>query len=365
MGNPKKSARQSGGNGLAGAAFCRSRSGDPVRRAGGGGGGPSPRGRLGLRRPGGPLSSQRRAGPVLLGAVGRRTAGRRSGPGVSGQDRPRRGFSRRDRDHARVRRALGDQPGIHRGRRRRYRDRRAGVVPVRFPLRPSAPAHGQSSKERAAMKRSILALTLATLTALSLKAQETADPVWKSVDGVFGVAGKDLPGGTHRFGWPRRGLHVQVGDVPVQPALALGSWGAFLQEGDHAMAMGDLVLLEPELTPVLTTLEAGGLEISAIHNHLVGESPHVIYLHFSGHGNAAAFARTLKEALGKTGTPMTPSPPAQASAADQQAFKTVQEVLGRNGTLAGTVLQIGVPRAERIEEKGMEIPPSMGMATAL
>ncbi|HEY2292206.1 MAG TPA: DUF1259 domain-containing protein [Thermoanaerobaculia bacterium] len=216
------------------------------------------------------------------------------------------------------------------------------------------------------MKRSILPLVLATLTALSVAAQETTDPVWKSVDGVFGVAGKDLPGGTHRFGWPRRDLHVQVGDVPVQPALALGSWGAFVKEGgDKAMAMGDLVLLEPELTPVLTTLEAGGIEISAIHNHLINESPHVIYLHFSGHGNATALARTLKEALGKTGTPMTPAPPAKASPADEQAFKTVQEVLGRSGTLAGTVLQIGVPRAERIEEKGMEIPASMGMATAL
>ena len=218
------------------------------------------------------------------------------------------------------------------------------------------------------MKRNTLTLTLvlAVLTALSVAAQETPDPLWKSVDGVFGVAGKDLPGGTHRFGWPRRDLHVQVGDVPVQPALALGSWGAFLKEGgDKAMAMGDLVLLEPELTPVLTTLEAGGIEISAIHNHLVGESPHVIYLHFSGHGNATALARTLKEALGKTGTPMTPAPPAKASPADEQAFKTVQQVLGRNGTLAGTVLQIGVPRAERIEEKGMEIPASMGMATAL
>jgi hypothetical protein len=211
----------------------------------------------------------------------------------------------------------------------------------------------------------LLALVLATLAALSVQAQETTDPVWKSIDGVFGTAGKDLAGGTHRFGWPRRDLHVKVGDVPVQPALALGSWGAFLKEGDHAMAMGDLVLLEPELTPVLTTLEAGGLEISAIHNHLINESPHVIYLHFSGHGNATALARTLKEALGKTGTPMTPAAPAKASPADEQAFKIIQEVLGKSGTLAGTVLQIGVPRAERIEEKGMEIPASMGMANAL
>ena len=89
------------------------------------------------------------------------------------------------------------------------------------------------------MKRNTLALALAVLTALSLRAQETPDPLWKSVDGVFGVAGKDLPGGTHRFGWPRRDLHVQVGDVPVQPALALGSWGAFVKAGgDNVMAMG-------------------------------------------------------------------------------------------------------------------------------
>jgi hypothetical protein len=221
------------------------------------------------------------------------------------------------------------------------------------------------------VKRTTAALTLslAFLTALSLGAQEAPDPVWKQVDGVFGTAGKDLAGGVHRFGWPRRDLHVQVGDVPVQPALALGSWGAFLKMGpNQAMAMGDLVLLESELTPVLTTLVAGGMEISAIHNHLVNESPHVIYLHFSGHGDAIALARTLKQALGKTGTPMTApssSPAARPSAADERAFKTVQEALGRTGALAGTVLQVGVPRAERIEERGMEIPASMGMAIAL
>jgi len=213
-----------------------------------------------------------------------------------------------------------------------------------------------------------LALILASLAALPLGAQESTDPTWKKVDGVFGAAGKDLAGGVHRFGWPRRDLRVRVGDVQVQPALALGSWGAFLKVGgDRAMAMGDLVLLESELTPVLTTLVAGGMEISAIHNHLVNESPHVIYLHFSGHGDAVSLAGTLKQALGKTGTPMTPppTPPAKPSAADEQAFKTVQEALGRTGTLAGTVLQVGVPRAERIEERGMEVPATMGMAIAL
>jgi len=212
-----------------------------------------------------------------------------------------------------------------------------------------------------------LALTVSATFALGEAADPAADPTWKGVDGVFGTAGKEMPGGVHRFGWPRRDLHVRVGDVPVQPALALGSWAAFAKEGgDRAMAMGDLVLLESELAPVVTSLEAGGIDVSAIHNHLAGESPHVVYLHFSGHGDAAALARTLKEALSQTKTPMAaPGAPAKPSAADEGASKTVQEVLGRKGTLAGAVLQVSVPRAERIEETGMEIPPSMGTANAL
>jgi hypothetical protein len=214
------------------------------------------------------------------------------------------------------------------------------------------------------------ALALALAAALPVAAQ-TADPLWVKVDAVFGAAGKDLPGGVHRFGWPRRDLQVHVGEVAVEPALALGSWGAFVKAGKDgaAMAMGDLVLLEPELTPVVSELEAAGIEIAAIHNHLVGESPHVVYVHFSGHGDAAALATGLKKALARTATPPAAPAPAGTAAkpepADDQAFAAVQRVLGRKGALAGTVLQIGVPRAERIEEHGMEIPPAMGMANAL
>jgi uncharacterized protein DUF1259 len=213
----------------------------------------------------------------------------------------------------------------------------------------------------------VLTLCLAALTTFPLCAEEAADPTWKKLDEVLGSAGKDLPGGVHRFGWPRRDLRVQVGSVPVQPALALGSWGAFVKtgQGEQALAMGDLVLLESELDPVVSALQAGGIDIAAIHNHLAGESPHVVYVHFSGHGQAAALAASLKMALGQTATPTTAAPPAKPQPADEQAFNTVQQVLGRKGTLAGTVLQVGVPRAEKIEEHGMEIPASMGMATAL
>jgi hypothetical protein len=215
----------------------------------------------------------------------------------------------------------------------------------------------------------VVALVLAlTITAAPASPAQSADPLWTQVDAVFGTTGKDLPGGVHRFGWPRRDLQVRMGDVTVEPALALGSWGAFVKTGEQgqAMAMGDLVLLEPELTRVVSALQAGGIDISAIHNHLVNESPRVVYVHFSGHGTAAALAASLKKALEQTATPLTsPASPAKPLPADERAFDTVQKVLGRQGNLAGTVLQIGVPRAEKIEENGMEIPASMGMATAL
>lgn len=218
------------------------------------------------------------------------------------------------------------------------------------------------------------ALVASALAAALPASAQPADPLWAKVDAVFGAAGKDLPGGVHRFGWPRRDLHVRVGEVAVEPGLALGSWGAFVKTGTDgsAMAMGDLVLLESELTPVVSELEAEGIEIAAIHNHLVGESPHVVYVHFSGHGDAAALAAGLKNVLARTATPLaapaaaaTPASTAKPLPADDEAFAAVQRVLGRKGTLAGTVLQVGVPRAERIEEHGTEIPPSMGMANAL
>jgi len=214
---------------------------------------------------------------------------------------------------------------------------------------------------------SVLFLTL-TLTAAPPPPAQPPDSLWTQVDAVFGAAGKDLPGGVHRFGWPRRDLQVKVGEVTVEPALALGSWGAFVKTGGDgkAMAMGDLVLLETELTPVVSALQAGGIDISAIHNHLVGEAPHVVYVHFSGHGEAAALAASLKKALEQSATPLIPpASSAKPLPADEKVYETVQQVLGRRGSFAGTVLQVGVPRAEKIEENGMEIPASMGMATAL
>src|SRR5712692_8085887 len=202
----------------------------------------------------------------------------------------------------------------------------------------------------------VLLLTIGT-------AAPAAEPDWSPVDKVFGTTGKSLPGGVYRFGWPRTDMNVTVGGVKVEAALALGSWGAFVATGKagEAMTMGDLVLLEVEVTPVVNALQAGGLDVLAIHNHLVGEKPQVLYVHFAGHGEPAALARGLKAALEKTKTPLASSgEKVEPSAVDQAILKRLQDALGRTGTMAGRVLQAGVPRADKIEENGMEVPASMG-----
>jgi hypothetical protein len=221
------------------------------------------------------------------------------------------------------------------------------------------------------MKRGGLAVGFAILLGLStaVGAQSPAGD-WEAVDKVFGRPGKDQPGDVHKFSWPRNDLHVRIGDVPVEPALALGSWAAFKKTGagQNAMAMGDLVLLGSEVAPVVGALEDGGFEVLAIHNHLLEETPRVMYVHFHGRGDAAAIAKTLKAALDKTKTPLVPSAgtaPAGPTAQQEKILQQVQDILGRKGSMAGVVLQLSVPRADAIQDSGMEVPPSMGMATAI
>ena len=198
----------------------------------------------------------------------------------------------------------------------------------------------------------------------------SAEPTsWESADKILGRPGKVFPGDVHKYGWPRADLKVTVGGIRVEPTLALGSWAGFVKtsvEG-HVMAMGDLVLLTPEVSPVVQALHAGGLDVLAIHNHLIGESPQVIYVHFGGHGELGAVARALRAALDMTLAALAPplAAPPPLSPAETTTFDKVQTLLGRKGSLAGRVLQVSVPRAGKIEEDGMEIPASAGMATAL
>jgi hypothetical protein len=181
---------------------------------------------------------------------------------------------------------------------------------------------------------------------------------WNPVAQALGRAGAEQPGGVYKVGFPRSDLTVTAGGVTIKPALALGSWVAFKGK----MAMGDLVLLEPEVNPVISALQAGGIEQSAVHNHLIGESPRVMYVHFVGHGEPAKLARTLHDALALTKTPMGPAPPPSAP---ELAIADLDPIMKYKGKANGGVWQYSIPRAETITEGGMEVPPAMGTATAI
>ena len=218
------------------------------------------------------------------------------------------------------------------------------------------------------MRKPLVMISSVLLLVTSAPKAWSADRTrWKDVEQAIGRAGSLQPGEVYKVSFPRGDLTVTLDGVVIKPALALGSWAAFKEtSGGQTMAMGDLVLLESEVTPVIDTLQKGGIEQSALHNHLIGESPHVLYLHFAGHGDPARLARTLHDALALTKTPMEPptAPPVTPSAIDLPTAD-LDRLIGRAGKVAGGTYQFAVPRAEKIVEHGAEIPPSMGMAIAL
>jgi hypothetical protein len=198
-------------------------------------------------------------------------------------------------------------------------------------------------------------------------AARAADPDWKAVEQALGKAGQMQPGDVLRIGMPRTDLNVTVKGIPVRAGFALGSYAAFKQIGDHAMVMGDLVLLDQEVPAVLSGLFAGGLEVTAIHNHLNEMSPHVMYMHYSGHGDAVQMARALRQALSASGTPLAAAPPAAAPAPGPTLdTKAIEQALGRSGRDVGAgVFQVTVPRAEAITEMGEALLPGMGVVTVI
>ena len=183
---------------------------------------------------------------------------------------------------------------------------------------------------------------------------------------ALGRAGADQPGGVVRFSFPRGDLTVVVNGVTLKPALALGSWVAFEPMGQHeAAAMGDLVLLESEVPDVMKALQAGGVEQTALHNHVLGESPRIMYMHVSAHGDPVKIAQTVRTALATTKTPLGAPAPAAAPSAAELYTAGIAAALGVAGKLNGVVYQVSVPRREHIMERGHEVPPSMGVATAI
>jgi len=203
-------------------------------------------------------------------------------------------------------------------------------------------------------------------TLCSGTAARAAEPDWKAVEQALGKPGQLQAGDVFRVGMPRTDLSVTVKGVPVKAGFALGSYAAFKQVGDQAMVMGDLVLLDQEVPAVMSGLFTGGLEVTAVHNHLNEMSPHVMYMHYEGHGDAAQLARALRQALSASGTPLGGPATPPAAGAPPIDTKQIEQALGRTGRDMGAgVFQVTVPRAEAITENGMPLLPSMGVVTVL
>jgi hypothetical protein len=184
------------------------------------------------------------------------------------------------------------------------------------------------------------------------------------IDQALGRSGQKVSD-VYKVGFPRTDLHVSVHGLAIKPGLALGSRAAFMGTDDHAMVMGDLGLLEDELNPVMERLRSAGFEISAVHNHLIEETPHVVYMHYMGHGTASQLANGLHAALAVSKTPLD-KPAAVAEEPTAPAWvKAVEDSVGRKGTFKGGVLSYSVPRGEAVTMEGMTVAPAAGVAEAI
>jgi len=206
------------------------------------------------------------------------------------------------------------------------------------------------------MKKLIFFLSAAMFTINSFAQIDST-----ALNNVFGKKGT-VTNNVYKISYPRSDLKVKVGNFLVAPGLALGTWVGIINMGDHAMMMGDLVLLDAEVPKVINKLVGENLEVTAIHNHLINEIPAVKYVHYHGEGNATELAQKIKAVLQVTATPLSfSSAPAQTQNID---WSKVTAILG-TGKQNGKLLQYAFPRNEKLTESGMEMPPSMGMATSV
>lgn len=216
---------------------------------------------------------------------------------------------------------------------------------------------------RASQASRATTLLLLVFTAAFLPAPAAAESDWSAVAEAIGRPGSE-GGGVYRVPFPRSDLHVTIDGTPIKTGLALGGWAAFAHDGDSTVVDGDLVLLPQEINAVVSALQANGFEITALHNHVILETPHVMYLHFFGEGDGAALGRGLRAAIAETATPPPPAAPAEPAPPAPTWARAVEASLGHSGAVRGGVLAIGVPRAEPIHEHGAMLAPAMGMATA-
>jgi hypothetical protein len=212
--------------------------------------------------------------------------------------------------------------------------------------------------------RNMLWLATAIFAASFTTAASSQEIDWQKVDDAFGRK-PTVSGDVHRYGFPRTDLTVTLDGVTIKPALALGGWVALKPAHGGAMVMGDLVLLESEINPVMLKLIEGGLEITAVHNHLLRASPATFYMHVGGHGDPAKMAAVIHDALGASKTPL--ASPAAAAAPPALDLDTAQldQIIGVKGQANGGVYQFNVPRRDAVTENGMQLSPAAPLGAAI
>src|SRR5215470_2761116 len=208
----------------------------------------------------------------------------------------------------------------------------------------------------------MLTICAAVVSATAAHAQEID---WQKVDAAIGRGGA-VAGDVHRYGFPRSDLQVTVDGVTIRPTLALGGWTAFKPAHGGAMVMGDLVLLDTEIAPVMSKLLEGGIEITAVHNHVLRGNPATYYMHIGGHGDPVKLATAIRAGLAESKTPLAAPTPGTPPAIDLNTAE-IDKIIGAKGTNNGGVYGMGVPRRDPITENGMQLMPAgpMGVATAI
>jgi hypothetical protein len=216
------------------------------------------------------------------------------------------------------------------------------------------------------MRLHVQELALIALLAGAPGLAVAADDWQAQVGEALGKSGTAAPGGVYRVGLPRTDLKVTLDGVELKPGFALGGWLAFEKMGDQGMVMGDLVLTENEVKPVMTKLAVGGIDVTALHNHLLRNQPFTMYMHVLGHGDPVKLAAALHAALAESKTPLSAAPAAAAAPPPIDLdTAAIDQILGAKGTNNGGVYQFGIPRAEPIKDNGMDVPPPMGSANAI
>jgi hypothetical protein len=171
-----------------------------------------------------------------------------------------------------------------------------------------------------------------------------------------------MPSGVYAVDLSRDDLKITVAGVPAQPDLAADGEADFMQTGSSTMVMGELAVTVTELPSVVRDVLANGFSISAIHNHLVPISPLIMFIHFSGTGDAVQLAKNVRASLASTKTPFTTKETVKAPAID---VKGLQQTFGDNGQIEDQVIAFNVPRNETITMNGVALPPAMGVQSYL